>query len=419
MAWDKLRDINEKAVEIAKGVSLLKPISWPPPAEEEFLSAWRKKKKGLPKIDYPKIDYTDTIAALQSLKDSFSASHPMEIYTKKTLESYIRAAEMVQAVNTPKLQKLSEEIFGKPGSLMPGCQQTSVEAAEKLVALAVRFQHPFVTEPDLCVSAEQIKVFLDGHTVPRMGAHAPEVQIVTELAAKATAGGRLIKLRAGTCFTRYDFDQLYVHEVMTHALTGINGSFQPILKTMGRGAPRTTLTQEGLATFAEVITGAIDLGRLKRLALRIIAIDRALNGANFVETFEYFLLNGQSEKESFWSAARIFRGGQPDGKSVFTKDGVYLDGLIKVHSLFQWALMHNRMGVLHLLFCGRVSLEDLFLLEGSLTDGLVAEPHFFPDWYEKIEGLAGSLTFSLLTNVINADDLDGYFSALTRGLSAP
>ncbi|MCB0406038.1 MAG: DUF1704 domain-containing protein, partial [Bdellovibrionales bacterium] len=270
-----------------------------------------------------------------------------------------------------------------------------------------------------CISAEQIKTFLDGHTVPRMGQHAPEVQIVADLAAKATAGGRLIKLRSGTSFTRYDFDQLYVHEVMTHALTGLNGSFQPILKTMGRGAPRTTLTQEGLATFAEVITGAIDLGRLKRLALRIIAIDRALAGANFVETFEYFLSNGQSEKESFWSAARIFRGGQPDGKTIFTKDGVYLDGLIKVHSLFQWAMMHDRMGVLHLLFCGRVTIDDLFLLEGSLTDGLVAEPHFYPEWYEKIEGLAGSLTFSLLTNVINADELDSYFSALTRGLSSP
>src|SRR5690606_5694975 len=128
--------------------------------------------------------------------------------------------------------------------------------------------------------------------------------------------------------------------------------------------------QEGLATFAEVITGAIDLSRLKRLALRIIAIDRALSGANFVETFEYFLNNGQSEKESYWSAARIFRGGQPDGNIRFTKDGVYLDGLIKVHSLFQWAIMHDRMGLLHLLFCGRVSIEDLFLLEGALTDGL-------------------------------------------------
>ena len=37
----------------------------------------------------------------------------------------------------------------------------------------------------------------------------------------------------------------------------------------GLGAPRTTRTQEGLATFAEIITGAIDISRLRRIALRV------------------------------------------------------------------------------------------------------------------------------------------------------
>src|SRR5690606_17923166 len=126
VAWEKLREINEKAMEIAKTVSLLRPISWPPASENEFLTAWRAKKPRLPRIEYPKVDYRQTISALRALADSFTASHPMEIYTQQTLESYIRAAEMVQAVNTPRLQELSELIFGRPGSPMPGCQQTSV-----------------------------------------------------------------------------------------------------------------------------------------------------------------------------------------------------------------------------------------------------------------------------------------------------
>ena len=74
---------------------------------------------------------------------------------------------------------------------------------------------------------------------------------------------------------------------MTHSLTAINGASQLKLPLLSRGAPRTTKTQEGLATFSEIITGCMDIFRLKRLALRIVAIDKALSGANFYELFEF------------------------------------------------------------------------------------------------------------------------------------
>ena len=45
---------------------------------------------------------------------------------------------------------------------------------------------------------------------------------------------------------------------------------------MAKGTLRTLTTQEGLATFAEVITGSMDIHRLKRLALRTVAIEMAL-----------------------------------------------------------------------------------------------------------------------------------------------
>ena len=45
---------------------------------------------------------------------------------------------------------------------------------------------------------------------------------------------------------------------------------------MSLGSPRTTKTQEGLATFAELITSSIDLARLRRIALRIPAVHMGL-----------------------------------------------------------------------------------------------------------------------------------------------
>ena len=66
-----------------------------------------------------------------------------------------------------------------------------------------------------------------------------------------------------------DIHQLIQHEGFVHMLTAINGRSQPNLGSLGLNAPRTTRSQEGLATFGELITRSIDLGRLRRIALRI------------------------------------------------------------------------------------------------------------------------------------------------------
>ena len=46
---------------------------------------------------------------------------------------------------------------------------------------------------------------------------------------------------------------------------------------------------ELLTILHEVVSGKIDLSRMERMATRILAIENALNGANFVEIFKFFL----------------------------------------------------------------------------------------------------------------------------------
>jgi uncharacterized protein (TIGR02421 family) len=407
---EKLSRISAKAADIAGTIKILEPLSWPMKMEGPFLEALRKGQK-LPKISYPAIDYKGQIRALEALRKSFSPYHPAEQFTRASIDSYILAAHMVEAINTSKLQEFSIEMFGRPGDKIPGMRLTNTEAAERLIAIAKNFNHPYMTtEPESCVTGVEIADQLRQGIEKWFGADGPTVEVSEELSAKASAGARRVRIKAGSEFNRYDYKQLLVHEVLTHSLTAINGLNQPILKTLGRGAPRTTSTQEGLATFAEVITGSIHLNRLLRLALRIIAIDRAMSGADFRDTYQFFLEHGQSEKDSFWSAARIFRGGQPDRNIVFTKDAVYLDGLIKVNTLFRWALLHQRLGLVHLLFCGRLTIEDCFLLEESLADGTVAPPKYVPEWYQRIEGLAGTLSFSMIQGAFNSEEVETYFA---------
>ena len=61
----------------------------------------------------------------------------------------------------------------------------------------------------------------------------------------------------------------------------------------------------------------------------------ALDGADFIELFTFFLDAGQWEEESVKSVQGIFRGGAVKGVVVFTKDAVYLQGLIEVHTFLR------------------------------------------------------------------------------------
>ena len=174
-----------------------------------------------------------------------------------------------------------------------------------------------------------------------------------------------MRIRAQTCFSELDVVQLIEHEGFVHAGTALNGRAQPYLTCMGLSAPRTTLTQEGLATLAELTTRTIDIARLRRLALRTVAIQRALDGADYLDVFRFFIASGQSEDESAHSAMRIFRGGDVRGGVVFTKDVVYLCGLTAVHTFLRNAIAERRPHLVRRLFAGRVALPDVHRLESA------------------------------------------------------
>jgi uncharacterized protein (TIGR02421 family) len=174
-----------------------------------------------------------------------------------------------------------------------------------------------------------------------------------------------------------------------------------VLASLARTSPRVTATQEGLAVFAELMSGAIDISRLKRISLRILAIDMALNGADFVDVFRYFRECGQNVADSFHSAQRVFRGVPLTGGSAFAKDNVYLSGLLAVHTFFRWALRQRRLDLLRNLFAGKLALHDVMSLEAHFASGDIVAPRYLPPWMQHVHGLAGKLAFSLFVNHIH------------------
>jgi len=190
-----------------------------------------------------------------------------------------------------------------------------------------------------------------------------------------------------------------------HSLTALNGREQPHLPSLALSSPRVTATQEGLATFAEQITGSIDIERMKRISLRIEAVAKAMEGADFIEVFRYFLDAGQPPNESFVSAQRVFRGVPTTGGCAFTKDTVYVRGLIGVHTFFRWALRQRKLRLCRMLFAGKMTLADVQRFEPMFDCGALVPPKYLPHWVSRANGLAGMLAFSLFANRIRLDQV--------------
>ena len=99
------------------------------------------------------------------------------------------------------------------------------------------------------------------------------------------------------------------------------------------------------------------------------------------------------------------RGVPTTGGAAFTKDTVYLRGLIGVHTFFRWALKHRKLRLCRLLFAGKMTLADVQRFEPLFDSGDLAPPRWLPHWVERANGLAGMLAFSLFANRIRLEQI--------------
>lgn len=411
MSRRSLFDIQQDVIKLVKNIKILENLSWPGAVEQTFFSELARGNKPILKFEYKKSDFSSEKLALLKIRKQLSSDLPTHIYTIDSINSYLNAIEMIHACGTKRLEELSIVEYGTPYHKLFASKYSHLETAQSILKVYHQFDHPTLEDPKEVYSAQQLKKFLVKESKIILGDLAPKIVLSKKVSAKAAAGKTRVRLRSQAEFSKYDFDQLLIHEIMTHSLTAINGGLQTNMPLFAQGAPRTSKTQEGLATFSEVITGSMDLIRLKRISLRLMAIDMALKGADFYDLFHFFLNNEQDPKESYLSAARIFRGGTPAGGITFTKDGIYLEGLIRVHSFFRWAFKTRNLDLTHYLFSGRLDINDIFLLRSDFQSGLIQPPTYLPAWYQNIDQLAGKMAFSLILNGIDLDSVEKHYSS--------
>ncbi len=399
--------LDQRMEKAVRNIRLLQSVSWHQDVQKKFLTDWRSGKKKLPEVVYRTEQHVTTREELSSIAKAADIEHPLGRYVQRTANSWINATHLLEALGTANVTDYAIKLFGRPGDTLPGNGPTNIVAAQHFISLANELDGELNgIEADYCLSAQTVQKELQDALDRFFVLHKINVELDPNLIAKAAAGPTRIRLRDNTCFTEYDRHQLLEHEAFVHSLTALNGREQPHFKSLARNSPRITATQEGLATFAELITGAIDIERMKRISLRILAIDKALHGADFLEVFQFFLDAGQSETDSFSSTQRVFRGVPVTGGAAFTKDTVYLHGLLSVHTFFRWCLRNKRLRLTRLLFAGKMSLQDVFDLEPMFDDGVLREALYLPPWIQRANGLAGMLAFSLFANQIKLDTVD-------------
>jgi uncharacterized protein (TIGR02421 family) len=403
----ELASADRRLVAVARDLHLLGALSWPQHVVEEFLESYRRGSPTLPKVERPEKTPKAILHELGRLA-GLSRTDPAGAYLAATAESYLLGCRIVSGAGTAAGFSASCQLFGTPSAKLPGSDVTQRQAAEQLLEVTAPLVEATRTldDDDEPLSAEEVAEAMREQFGAFFGEAAPEVVLDPGLAAKAAASARRVRLRAGTRFSEDVVRQLVEHEGFVHSATALNGRDQPELTALSLSAPRTTATQEGLATLAELVSGAMDLARLRRVALRVVAIDLAIEGADFLDVFRFFLEHGQSVAESAQSAARVFRGGDVRGRHVFTKDAVYLRGLLAVHTFLRRAIADARPELVPRLFVGRLTLGDALNLAPRFADGTIAPARFVPRWASNLRALAAYLSFSALLNRIDLTRVD-------------
>jgi uncharacterized protein (TIGR02421 family) len=398
-----------------RGVRVLRTVSWPPHVAALFFERGARR---LPEVEYTAPDPAPAMADLEAARALIEGSSPVHAWLERVAGAIASGAAMLAAVGTRDFHRLSCELYGTPTRRFTDGILCPLDLARHLDETLDHFSDSHLLPSPPRQDVESVASALRRAVTRHFEDRAPEVEVVDNLSANSLAGARYIRLRRGATFSDRDVHQLIHHEAFVHIGTTLNGVEQRSFPVLAAGHPGTTRTQEGLAVFGEFISGSMDLDRLRRLADRVIAIKMAMDGADFLDVYRFFLGRTHNLQQAFENARRVFRGGLLTGGAPFTKDGVYIEGLLRVHNFLRAVVQLGRIDCLHLLFCGKIDIEDVPALAVLAAQGLCEYPRFLPPWAADLRFLASYLAYSAFLNQVDLSAVRSHYAELL-GCSPP
>jgi uncharacterized protein (TIGR02421 family) len=372
---------------------VLEAIGWPREAEERFFASGAS---ALPEVTY-EVDrdpLNERVAALDAAEKTLEGDDPITVWMRSTVGSMRDASRLVLALGTAEFSRLSKELYGGPRTRFHGGGERNIDLANHVLdRLRPHGTDEATDEEAELLDAEALAASLRERAAREYPSMAITVLVDPEATAKVVAGATRVRVRADATFTPWEADALWHHEVETHALTGQNGAAQPEVGFLRVGGPRSTRTQEGLAVFTELHHHCASIERLQRLANRVLLVDMAEQGASFVDLYRHLVERGATAREAYLDAQRVCRGGLVTGGAPFTKDTVYLAGLLDVQAFLSAVVREGFRDEMELLSCGRIALEDLTALVHLRRRGILQRPRFIPAWLRRWRTLVPEFAF--------------------------
>jgi uncharacterized protein (TIGR02421 family) len=396
---ERIRKVAHLLHNGARPVRILRSIDWPASVKQVFFA---KGANELPVVSYPGFDAKPTIDIIREARRMIIPFSPIDLWLERQANSIETGARMLAGVGTPTFFEHARQVYGEPTAPLRYIPATPLELAQSVQDVIEQLARiDMGIAPSAHLSADDVASVIRAAVSVHFGADAPKVTLIDTLSANALATTDEIRIRRDARFTDRDAAQLLNHEAYIHVATSLNGRFQTDLPILKAGHPSTTRTQEGLAVFAEIISGTMELDRLRRLADRVFAIQMAIDGADFLEVYGYFLERTGNPDQSFENARRVFRGGVITGGAPFTKDVVYLFGLLQVSTVIRAIFSAGRADCLRLLFCGKLELQDIPALCELAAMGLCRPARYLPPWASDLRSLMALLTYSTFINKID------------------
>lgn len=327
-------------------------------------------------------------AFLTDLSSSDLPSHMKRIFTQRS-EDYQHLLSMMESFGTISFYNHCTKLYGSSRTL--GQNDAFLYFLERTAEYSV----PDMGDKNLKGGAalEYLRTRL-GETFAE---NDFEVKASSSLLSDSSAGRRTLKLNPYKTYSKEQLNIFLVHEGWVHLGTSINGAKQVENPWLATWAPRTTFLQEGLAILVELLTNCMTVERWNKVLLRHLATSMAERGSKITDVYAYLRHHDMEELDAFKLALRVFRGVPLEGGMAFTKELLYLHGLIELLNH-----LHFFKTDLRSLWVGKISFEEHIMLLDN-KDKIKAPVTYFPmaleskEVQERLKKLT-ELSFSLFNH---------------------
>ncbi|MFH1878596.1 MAG: tyrosine/phenylalanine carboxypeptidase domain-containing protein [Candidatus Omnitrophota bacterium] len=358
-----IREIDEKLSAIVRGMdfySLLTPVNREE-EEKNFFENFKKSREYNPVFRYRQKDLSAEKEWLKNAEGLPDKKSPAHCLLKNKIGFVLEQIRFLECGDN-LIKDASIKLYGIPE------KAHFDEALNILADTACAGQ--FFPEEDVTPGqmADELRAGLISRGIDW------EVVLTEKIVPKITVSGkdRTIYINSAINYTQAEILRLMTHELDVHVLRGVNGTAQPF-RIFVEGLAGYTETEEGLAVFAEEVSGCLetDIRQKKIYAGRALAayycMDESFYGVFKALTvfFPDYLAYRITERTKRGLRDTSVKGG-------ITKGFHYISGLEKVRAYVE------RGGDLSILYVGKIGLSHIEPVAELLADGILKPPRYLP-----------------------------------------